>query len=50
MLETIPKRLLELHWYEENYHENFNERNREKIFRDIELWLERILASGETLS
>ncbi|MEI8324040.1 MAG: alpha/beta fold hydrolase [Betaproteobacteria bacterium] len=46
MLETMPHQLLELHWHRENYHENFNERNRETTFRDIEVWLEKILASA----
>jgi alpha-beta hydrolase superfamily lysophospholipase len=47
MLETIPNQLLECHWYQENYHENFNELNRPKIFRDIEVWLDKLLASGK---
>ena len=46
MLETVPKPLLELHWHQDNYHENFNESNREQVFRDIEVWLEKLLASG----
>ena len=46
MLQTIPQQLLELHWHPQNYHENFNELNRDTIFRDIEVWLEKRLASG----
>ncbi len=46
MLQTIPHPLLELHWCQENFHENFNELNRETIFRDIEVWLNKVLASG----
>ena len=40
MLKSIDPALLEYHFYAENYHENFNELNREKIFADILGWLE----------
>lgn len=40
MLETIPKDLLTYHLYPENFHENFNERNREEIFAKILRWME----------
>ncbi len=47
LLETIPHQLLECHWQEKNYHENFNEINRNEIFRNIEVWLEKLLQSGK---
>lgn len=37
-LNTIPNGLLTAYTYPENYHENFNELNREKIFHDILNW------------
>ena len=40
MLKSIDPALLDYHFYPENYHENFNELNREKIFADILRWLE----------
>ncbi len=46
LLQTIPKPLLELHWYAQNYHENFNELNRESVFGEIEVWLEKQLAQA----
>lgn len=44
MLKTIRPELLEYHFYPDNYHENFNETNRERIFADILRWIERQLA------
>lgn len=43
MLKTIPESLLEQHVYPDNYHENFNELNRDQIFGDILRWLEQRL-------
>ncbi len=40
LLESIDPRWLEYHYYADNYHENFNELNREEIFAKIERWLE----------
>ena len=45
LLETIPKPLLELHWEESNFHENFNETRREKTFSEIEIWLKKQLST-----
>lgn len=39
LLDTIPADLLEYHHYPENYHENFNELNRNTIFADILKWM-----------
>ena len=47
MLQTIPSHLLALHWYPQNFHENFNELNRTEIFREIELWLEKRVESDK---
>ena len=43
LLHTIPKDLLEYHHYPDNFHENFNELNRNKIFADIVGWMGKIL-------
>lgn len=40
MLKSIDSHLLEYHYYPDNYHENFNETNREKIFADVLRWME----------
>jgi alpha-beta hydrolase superfamily lysophospholipase len=45
MLRSIPAPLLAYHHYPHNYHENFNEVNREQIFADILQWMERGLTS-----
>ena len=44
LLDTIPKDLLEYHAYPENYHENFNELNRNAIFADILQWMGQRIA------
>jgi lysophospholipase len=44
ILKSIDPALLDYHFYPENYHENFNELNREKIFADILQWLEERMA------
>ena len=44
-LGRIDATLVEQHFYGENYHENFNETNREDIFDRIEDWLDRREAS-----
>ena len=46
MLKRIDAKLLEYHFYENNFHENFNELNREKIFGDILIWLEKQLSKA----
>lgn len=43
MLKTIKPTLLDCHVYPDNYHENFNEINRTKIFGDIQSWMQRRL-------
>ena len=43
LLHTIPKGLMEYHHYPDNYHENFNELNRNKIFADILVWMGKLL-------
>jgi len=40
ILKKVNPSLLEYHYYPENYHENFNELNREKIFADILRWVD----------
>lgn len=47
MLKTIDPKLLDYHYYPDNYHENFNETNRDKIFADILRWLEDRLAAEQ---
>jgi lysophospholipase len=47
MLKSIDAALLEYHSYPDNYHENFNELNREKIFADILQWMEARLAERD---
>lgn len=47
MLKSIDPALLKYHFYPDNYHENFNELNREKIFADILQWLEGRLAGQD---
>lgn len=39
----IDAKLLRYDLYPENYHENFNELNRGKIFKDIEAWMKKTL-------
>ncbi|HJV02317.1 MAG TPA: alpha/beta fold hydrolase [Burkholderiaceae bacterium] len=39
MLRSIKPELVELHRYPQNYHENFNELNREQIFAAILQWM-----------
>ena len=41
-LRQIPANLLKLITHPENYHENFNELNREKTFEQIWLWMQAI--------
>lgn len=47
MLKSIDPALLDYHFYADNYHENFNELNREKIFADILKWLEARMAGND---
>ena len=44
MLRSVPEGLLDYHFYPANYHENFNEVNREEIFAAILAWMEKLLA------
>lgn len=44
MLRSVPEGLLEYHFYPANYHENFNEVNRDAIFAAILAWMEKLLA------
>jgi len=47
MLATVDPQLLDCHVEPANYHENFNELNREEIFADILRWMSgRLLASA----
>ncbi len=52
MLHSIPPSLLTYRHYPQNYHENFNEVNREQIFGEIQQWIESqpISASTHTAS
>lgn len=42
-LKKIPEELLTLHFYEENFHENFNELNRDEIYGNINNWIKNLL-------
>ncbi len=44
LLDTIPKALMEYHACPENFHENFNELNRNTIFADILNWMGQRIA------
>ncbi len=39
MFKLINQNLIECHFYSENYHENFNEVNRNEIFEKINTWI-----------
>jgi alpha-beta hydrolase superfamily lysophospholipase len=41
MLKSVPASLLTYQRYPQNFHENFNELNREQIFADILAWMAR---------
>lgn len=41
MLKSVPAHLLTYRRYPQNFHENFNELNREEIFADILAWMMR---------
>jgi alpha-beta hydrolase superfamily lysophospholipase len=41
MLKSVPAQLLTYQRYPHNFHENFNELNREQIFADILAWMAR---------
>lgn len=43
MLKSIAPALLDYHFYPDNYHENFNELNRDRIFCQILHWLDGLL-------
>lgn len=42
-LSQVPKNLITTEFYENNYHENFNELNREEIFEKMLNWIEQRL-------
>ena len=42
-LKKIPGELLTLHYYKENFHENFNEINRNEIFGNIDKWIKKYI-------
>lgn len=42
MLRTIPAQLLELHEFPRNFHENFNETNRDDIFAAMLRWMRSV--------
>lgn len=44
-LATINPALLEFHYYPKNFHENFNEVNRETIFGNILTWMRKQVSS-----
>ena len=46
LLKRIKNGPVEQNFYSDNYHENFNELNREEIFSSIELWLAKQLSGG----
>jgi alpha-beta hydrolase superfamily lysophospholipase len=41
MLKSVPASLLTYQRHAQNYHENFNELNREQIYADILAWMAR---------
>ena len=45
MLNTIRPGLLSRHYFAENFHENFNERNRDQIFQAMHEWMLGLLRS-----
>ena len=40
LLKSVPEALLTYYRYPQNYHENFNELNREQIFADVLAWMD----------
>ncbi len=40
---SVSKDLVKLYFYEDNYHENFNEVNRKEIFINIWNWMEKLI-------
>ena len=42
MLRTIPPQLLDLHEFTQNFHENFNELNRDAIFAAMLTWMRSV--------
>ena len=43
MLQTMPAGLLALHYFPDNFHENFNELKREEIFSALHAWMQALL-------
>lgn len=46
MFKTMPQHHLDLHFYPDNFHENFNEVNREAIYATLLEWLEARLRAA----
>lgn len=44
MLDTIPETYRTLHYFPENFHENFNETNRDEIFSALWQWMQNHLS------
>lgn len=49
LLKSINPDLMDYHFYPDNYHENFNELNRDKIFADILRWIENRMAAAQNM-
>lgn len=47
ILKSVDAKLLDYHFYPDNFHENFNETNRDKIFADILRWMENRMAVSQ---
>ena len=50
LLRTIPTALIELHQYQHNYHENFNELNRQEIFAAMLQWMRSVHSTKNGLA
>ena len=46
LLDEVDQNLLTYQYHEKNYHENFNEVNREEIFVDIQNWMNQKMKQG----
>ncbi len=43
LLKSVDQQLLECHVYPDNFHENFNELNRDDIFQKINVWVNNLI-------
>ena len=50
LLDEIDQSLLTYQHHEKNYHENFNEVNREDIFRDIQIWIDTQMSQAKDIN